>query len=122
MLRCEDGCQGHHDKIDVGNGHARPLHLFLSLLQHDDVLGEAVRLRIVPVHVGAEGDHVDGMEPPAVGIKDGYDLEGQHLRIEGISVLEVVLPELVDYLMEEFGSAVLGCLKAGVVIKAGAMG
>ncbi len=75
-----------------------PAHFsfFLSLLQHDDVLGDAIHLRIVPVHIGAEGDHVNGVEPPAVGVKEGYDLEGQHLCIEGISILEVVVPDLVN--------------------------
>ncbi len=122
MLRCKDGRQGHHDKLDVSNGHARLLCLFLSLLQHDDVLGDAVHLRVVPVHVGAKGDHVDGMEPPAVGVKEGHDLKGQHLCIEGISILEVVVPDLVNYLAEEFGGATLSRLIVGVVFKAGRMG
>jgi hypothetical protein len=47
----EDSRQGHHDKLNVGNGHARPLGLFLGLLQHDDVLGNAIGLSIVAVHV-----------------------------------------------------------------------
>ncbi len=118
----KDGRQGHHDELDVGNGHARPLHLFLSLLQHDDVLRDAVCRHVVPMHVGAEGDHINGVEPPTVGVEEGHDLEGQHLRIEGISVLEVVVPDLVNYLAEEFGSAALGRLIAGIVIKMGIMG
>jgi hypothetical protein len=43
-------------------------------------------------------------------------------NIEGISILEVVVPDLVDYLTEDFGGAALCCLVAGVVVKAGAMG
>ncbi len=74
------------------------------------------------MHVGVEGNHVNGMELPAVGVKEGHDLEGQHLCIEDISVLEVVVLDLVDYLAEEFGSAALGRLVAGIVVKAGAMG
>ncbi len=122
MLCRKDGCQGHHDKLNVGNGHAHLLHLFLSLLQHDDVLRDAVRLRVVPMHVGVDCDHVNGMEPPAVGVEEGHDLKGQHLCIEGISILEVVVPDLVDYLAEKFGGAALSRLLAGVVVKAGAMG
>jgi hypothetical protein len=80
MLHPEDGHQGHHDKLNVSDGHAHLLCLFLSLLQHDDVLGDAVRLCVVPVHVGVEGDHVDGLEPNAVGVEEGHDLKGQHPR------------------------------------------
>ena len=50
------------------------------------------------VHVGAEGDHVDGMESPAVSVEEGDYLESRHLRIEGVGVLEVVVPDLVNYL------------------------
>ena len=76
VLCCEDCRRGHHHKFDLGNGHARPLRLFGGILQHDDVLGDAIRLHIVLVHVGAEGDHVDGVEPSAVGVEEGNDVEG----------------------------------------------
>ncbi len=55
------------------------------------------------MHVGAEGDHVDGMQPPAVGVEEGDDLEGRHLRVEGVGVLEVVVPDLVDNFPQELG-------------------
>ncbi len=61
MLGREDSRRGHHNKFDVGNGHASPLCLFLRILQHDDVLGNAICLHVVLVHVGAEGNHVDGV-------------------------------------------------------------
>ena len=64
------------DKFNVGNGHASPLRLFLRILQHDDVLGNAVCLHIVLVHVGVEGDHANGVQPPAVGIEERDDFEG----------------------------------------------
>jgi hypothetical protein len=63
MLSREDCRQGHHDKLDVGNGHARPLCLCLCILQHYDSLGDAIHLDVILVHVGAEGDHVNGVEP-----------------------------------------------------------
>ncbi len=65
---------------------------------------------------------VNGVEPPTVGVKEGHDFKGQHLRIEGISILEVVVPDLLNYLAEEFGGTALSRLVAGVVVKAGAMG
>ena len=98
MLCKEDGRRGHHDELDVGDRHASPFRLFLGILQHGDVLGDAIRLPVVLVHVGAEGDHVDGVKSPAVSIEEGDDLEGRHLRIEGVGVLEVVVPDLVSYL------------------------
>jgi hypothetical protein len=104
------------------DGHACPLCLFLGILQHDDVLGDTIRLHVALVHVGAEGDHVDGVEPTTVGIEEGDDLEGRHLHVKGVGILEVVVPDLVDGLAKEFGSPLLGRLVTGVVIEAGLMG
>ncbi len=64
MLRRQDCRQGHHDEFNIGDGHAIPLRLLLRILQHDDILGDAIRLHVVLVHVGVEGDHVDGVEAP----------------------------------------------------------
>ena len=122
MLRCEDGRRGHHHKFDVGDGHACPLCLLLGILQHVDVLGDAVRLHVVLVHVCSEGDHVHGMEAPAVCIEERDDLEGSHLRVEGVRVLEVVEPDLVDGLVEELGGSSLCRLVTGIVVEAGFMG
>ncbi len=121
-MGCEDGRQSHHHKFDVGNGHARPLCLFLRVLQHVYVLGNAVRLDVKLMHVGAEGNHVDGMKSPAVGIEEGDNFKGQHLRVEGVGVLEVFEPDLVDGFAEKFGGPTLRCLVAGIVIKAGFVG
>ena len=51
-------------KLDVGDGHARLLSLFLSILQHDYALGGVICLLVILVHAGAEEDHVDGVKPP----------------------------------------------------------
>jgi hypothetical protein len=96
MLRRQDCRRGHHNKFDIGDGYASPLCLLLRIVQHDDILGDAIHLHVVLVHVGAEGDHVDGMQTPAVGIKEGDDLEGRHLRIENVGILEVIIPNLID--------------------------
>jgi hypothetical protein len=66
MLSRKDGRRGHHEKFNVGDRHARPLRLLLSVLQHVDVLGDAIGLHVVLVHVRPEGDHVDGVEASAV--------------------------------------------------------
>jgi hypothetical protein len=122
MLSRKDCFQGHHDKLDVGDGHACLLCLFLCILQHYDVLVDAVCLHVILVHVGAEGDHVNGMEPPAVGVKEGHDLKGQHLSVEDAGVLEVVVSDFVDGFEEKFGGPALGCLVTGEVIEAGFVG
>jgi len=121
-LRRKNGCRGHHHKFNVGNGHARPLRLLLGNFQHVDVLGDAVRLHIILVHVGLEQDHVHGVEAPAVCVKERDDLEGGHLHEEGVGVLEVVEPDLVDGLAEEFFCSPLRRLITGVVIEAGFVG
>ncbi len=69
-----------------------------------------------------EGDHVDDMYTPAVGVKVGHDFEGRDLRIECLGILQVILPNLVDNILEEFGDATLGRLVAGIVIEAGFVG
>jgi hypothetical protein len=81
VLGCEDGFQGHHHKFDIGNGHASLLCLLLSILHHDNELVDAIRLNVVLSHVQAEGDHVDGMQPPAVGVKVGHDFKGRDLGV-----------------------------------------
>ncbi len=82
--------------LNVGNGHASLRRLFLRILQHADVLGDAVCLGVVVVHVSAEGDHVNGVEPPVVGIEEGDDLAGRHFCVEGVGILEVIVPHLIN--------------------------
>ena len=74
MHHRKDDCRGHHNKLDVGNGHARPLGLFLGLLQHDDVLGNAIGLGVVAVHVCPESEHVDSVEPPLLASRKAMSL------------------------------------------------
>jgi hypothetical protein len=122
VLGCKDSCQGHHHKFDIGDGHASPLCLLLSIFHHDNELGDAICLDVVLGHVQGEGDHVDGMQPPAVGIKVGRDFEGRNLCIESLGTLQVVVPNLVNNNAEEFGDATFGCFIAGVVVKVGFVG
>ncbi len=46
VLGSEDGCQGHHNKFDIGDGHASPFCLLLSILHHDNELGDAIHLDV----------------------------------------------------------------------------
>ncbi len=59
------------------------------------------------MHVSAEGNHVDGMKSPPVGVKEGDNFKGRHLRVKGVGVLEVFEPDLVDGFSEEFGGPTL---------------
>jgi hypothetical protein len=122
MLGWEDSRRSHHHKFYVSNRNARPLCLFLNILQHSDVLGNAVRLDVILMHFGAEGNHVDGMKSPAVGVEKGDNFKGRHLRVKRIGILEVFEPDLVNGFLEEFGSPTLCRLVAGIVVKAGFVG
>ncbi len=53
VLGRKDSCGGHHHKFDISNGHASPLHLLLSILHHDNELGDAICLDVVLSHVQA---------------------------------------------------------------------
>jgi hypothetical protein len=122
MLGREDCRQGHHHEFNIGNGHAGLFHLFLCILHHDDELGDAIHLHIILHHISAEGDHVNGMQPPAVGVKEGHDVAGRDLCVERLGVLEIVVPDLVNNVTKEFCNASFGRLVTGVVVKAGLMG
>ncbi len=122
VLGCKDGCQGHHHKFNISDGHASLLCLLLSILHLDDELGDAVRLNLALGNVQAEGDHVNGMQPPPVGVKVGHDFKGHDLCVESLGVLQIVVPNLVNNATEELGDTTFGCFIAGVVVEAGFVG
>ncbi len=68
------------------------------------------------------GDHVNDIQPPAVGVEVSHDFKGCDPHIESLGVLQVVVPNLVNNVAEEFGNATSGCFVAGVVIEAGFVG
>jgi hypothetical protein len=118
----KDGRRGHHNELNACDGHARPFGLFLGLLQHDDVLGNAIGLGVVAVHVSPESEHDNGVEPPAVGVEKGHQVDSEYLCIEGIRVLVVGVPSLIHRGKEELGCAALGHFVAGVIVESGAVG
>ncbi len=67
------------------------------------------------MHVDSEGDYVNGVKTPAVGIAKGHDLEGHHLHVRVVNVLQVVVPHLIYGVTEELAGAAFGCLVAGKV-------
>jgi hypothetical protein len=94
----------------------------LGILYHDGELGDAICLNVVLGHVQAERDHVNGMQPPTVGVKVGHDLKGHDLCVESLDVLLVIVPNLLHNLAEKLGNSTFGCFVAGVVIEAGIVG
>jgi hypothetical protein len=46
VLGCKDGCQSHHHKFNIGNGHASLFCLLLRILYHDNELGVAIWLEV----------------------------------------------------------------------------
>ena len=103
MLGCDDRRRSHRHKFDVGNGHARPFCLFLSILHHDNELGNDKCLRVILPHISAEGDHVDGMQPPTVGVKEGHDVDGRDFSVESLGIFEIVVPDLVNDMRRNLG-------------------
>jgi len=80
---------------------------FFSILHHDDELGNAIHLHVILRHISAEGDHVDGMQPPAVGVEKGHDVDGRDFCVESLGVLEIVVPDLVNDTAQEFVTVVV---------------
>jgi hypothetical protein len=121
VLGCKDSHRGHHDKFDIGDSHAGPLSLFLCILHHDNELGDAIRLHVVLHHNSVQSDHVEGMKPSAVGVKEGHDVDGHDLCVESVGVFHVVVPNFINDGVEN-GHALLGRLVTGVLIKLGFVG
>ena len=62
------------------------------------------------------------MQHPAVGVKEAYDVDGHDLSVEGISVFEIVVPDLVNDNAKKFDNVTFGRFVTGLVIKTGFMG
>jgi hypothetical protein len=62
------------------------------------------------------------MQPPAVGVEEGQDVHGRDFCVESLGILEIIVPDLVNDIAQQFGDATLGRLVTGVVIKAGFVG
>jgi hypothetical protein len=122
VLGCKDSRQCHHDKFDVGNRHTSPLGLLLGILHHDNELGDAIHLHVVLHHIRAKQDHVEAMQPSAVGVEKGHDVDGRDLCVEGVNVFEVVVPNLTNNIAEKLGHALFGCLVTDVGIDSGFVG
>jgi hypothetical protein len=77
---------------------------------------DAIHLHLVLHHIHAKQDHVKGMKPSAVGVKEGHDVDGCDFHVEGVGVFELVVPNLIVDLVEKLGRASFSHLKTGVVI------
>jgi hypothetical protein len=122
VLGCKDRYQGHHDKFDIRDRHAGPRCLFLCILHHDNEMGDAICLQVVLHHNSVQHDHVKGMKPSTVGIKEHRDVDGHDLCVEGVGIFQVIVPNFIDNIAEKFGPALLGRLVTGIVIKLGFVG
>jgi hypothetical protein len=122
VLGCKDSRQRHYDKFDVINRHAGPLCLLLGILHHDKELGDAICLHLALHHIHEKQDHVKGMQPFAVGVKEGHDVDGCDLHLEGVSIVEVIVPNLVIIIAENLGHALFSRLVTGIVIELGFVG
>jgi hypothetical protein len=57
------------------------------------------------------------MKPSAVGIKEGHDVDGRDLCVEGVGIFEVIVLNLINIVTEKLGHASFGLLITGVVIE-----
>jgi hypothetical protein len=62
------------------------------------------------------------MKPSAVGVEEGHYVNGRDLRVDGVSIFEVVVPNLINNIAEKLGHASLGPLVTSIVIKSGFLG
>jgi hypothetical protein len=62
------------------------------------------------------------MKPSAVGVEEGHDVDGRDLRVEGVGIFEVVVPNLINDIAEKLGHTSFGHLVTGVVIELGFAG
>ena len=79
-------------------------------------------MHVVLHHVHAKQDRVKGMKPTTVGVEEGYDVDGPDLCVQGVSVFEVLVPNLINNVAEKLGHASFGQLVTGVVIESGFVG
>ena len=54
------------------------------------------------------------MQPPAVGVEEGHDVDGHDLHVEHFGILEIIVPDLADDIAKEFGDASFDRLVDGV--------
>jgi hypothetical protein len=62
------------------------------------------------------------MKPSEAGIEEGHDVDGHDLHVNGVGVFQVLVPNFIDNVTEEFCQALLGRLKTGMVVESGFMG
>ncbi len=62
------------------------------------------------------------MNPSTVGVKEGHDVDGRDLRVEGVGIFEIVVPNLINNAAEKHVHASFGRLVTGVVIELGFVG
>jgi hypothetical protein len=62
------------------------------------------------------------VEATGVGVEESHDVEGRHLCVEGVGILEVVVPDLVNGVPEDLSGAALGRFVGGEVVEAGFVG
>ncbi len=79
-------------------------------------------MHIVLYHICMQHDHVESMKASAVGVKEGHDVDGRDLCVEGVGIFKVIVPNFIDNIVEKLGHALLGCLIFGVVIELGFVG
>ncbi len=88
-------------------GHFILLSFALGILEHVDVLVDALRFGRIPYHLSVE-----------VGEDNGVviqEVKGPDLGVEGLGILQILIPRLVDKVPKEFDSRPFGRIVALLV-------
>ena len=87
----------------------------MRILEHFDVLGDAIGGCIVTDHLCWEMNQFAGVKAPTVGIKMCEEVGGRDGGVEGVGMAEVTVPHLLYCVADEFGGRAFGGFIGGIV-------
>ncbi len=88
-------------------GHFILLSFALGILEHVDVLVDALCFSRIPHHLSAEVGKDNGMVI--------QEVKGPDLGVEGLGILQILTPHLVNEVLKEFDSPLFGRIVALLV-------
>ena len=91
----------------------------LSLLQHVNILGDALGISIVAKHVCQDADKFAWVEVTTVGIKVVKQLFCGDMGVEGLGVVEVLVQEFLYAIADELGGSLFRGLVRGQSLRGG---
>ena len=87
----------------------------LSLIEHVNILGDALGISVVAKHVCGEADKFAWVEAATVGIKVVEQLFCGDMGVEGVGMAKVSVPDFFNVVVDELGSGAFCDLVGGEV-------